>query len=293
MDAQTRSRRNGPLLSLAVLASLHVAGVALLLHEPRPLALVHECAFWAASLIGVAGTLRATRAFLPGDHLRRVWGLLAAGACLLFVGTAMRSYWIAVAGATPFAASPLLPYRMAVVVLANVVSTYALLLLAFTYQRAGLSPPLTARALALWAVGLAAALLVAVPQLRLDLAQLQRGVAQALSATTSIVSTLGDTLTILLIVPLLRVAHLMRGGRLARVWWMMGLSGAVWLVYDARAWLALLVPGQEAEALELLRVTRTLGLATVGVAGWLQHAALAATPAAPQAAREEPQLPAA
>ena len=64
-------------------------------------------------------------------------------------------------------------------------------------------------------------------------------------------------------------------------------------MYDARAWLALLAPGHEAEVLELLRVTRTLGLATVGVAGWLQHAALAATPAAPQAAREQPQLPAA
>ena len=67
------------------------------------------------------------------------------------------------------------------------------------------------------------------------------------------------------------------GGRLARVWWVMGLSGAAWLLYDSRAWLALLVPGQEAAALELLRVTRTVGLAAVGVAGWMQRDALTAT----------------
>ena len=72
----------------------------------------------------------------------------------------------------------------------------------------------------------------------------------------------------------------------------MGLSGAAWLLYDARALLALLVPGQEAAALELLRVTRTLGLAAVGVAGWLQHDALAVTTTLPpQPVR--PVLPAA
>jgi hypothetical protein len=285
--------RSTPLLLLALLTVAHLLGVALLLGEPRALTLLHECVFWAASLLGIAGTVRATRAFAPGDHLRRVWGLLAVGAGLLFVGTAMRSYWFAVAGSAPFASSPLLPYRMAVVVAANVVSTYALVLLAFTYQRAGLSPPTTWRSALLWCAGLAAALCVAVPQLRLDLAQLQLGSSSALSATTSLVSTLGDTLTILLTVPLLRVAYLMRGGRLAQVWWVMGLSGAAWLLYDARAWLALGAAGHEAAALELLRVTRTVGLAAVGVAGWLQHAALAATSAqpAPRPAVSEPVPP--
>ena len=290
MSSHTPGPRSAPLLLLAGLVAGHAAGVALLLGEPRALTLMHECAYWAASLLGIWGTVCAARAFVPGDHLRRVWSLLAVGAGLLFVGTAMRTYWFAVGGGAPFASSSLLPYRMVVVVLANVVSTYALVLLAFTYQRAGLSPSLSWRSVLAWCAGLAAALLVAVPQLRLDLAQLPLGAAQALSATTSIVSTLGDTLTILLIVPLLRVAYLMRGGRLARVWWVMGLSGAAWLLYDARAWLALLVPGQEVAALELLRVTRTLGLAGVGVAGWLQHDVLtAATTVPPQPAA--PVLP--
>ena len=201
MNSHTPGLRSAPLLLLAVLAAGHALGVALLLGEPRALTWVHECAYWAASLLGTWGTVRAARAFVPGDHLRRVWSLLAVGAGLLFVGTVMRSYWFAVGNGAPFASSPLLPYRMGVVVAANLVSTYALVLLAFTYQRAGLNPPLTWRSVLAWCAGLAAALCVAVPQLRLDLAQLQLGAAQALSATTSLVSTLGDTLTILLTVP--------------------------------------------------------------------------------------------
>ncbi|MBF5043476.1 hypothetical protein FGE12_13850 [Aggregicoccus sp. 17bor-14] len=269
-----------PLQLLAALACVHLLAVALCLALSAPTTWIHECAYWLACAIGVVGTWRALGAFVPGDHLRRVWTLLAAGAVLLFVGTALRSYWYAVAGPTPFVQSPLLPWRTGVVVLANLVSTWALVLLAFTYQRAGLSPKMTWRSALAWAVGLALSLAVAVPQLRLDFAQLSAGEVSALSPITSIVSTLGDMLTILLIVPLLRVAYLMRGGRLARVWWVMGVSGAAWLVYDARAWLALLAPGHEAAALELLRVTRTVGLSAVGVAGWLQHAALAPHPAA-------------
>jgi hypothetical protein len=85
------------------------------------------------------------------------------------------------------------------------------------------------------------------------------------------------------VVPLLRVAYLMRGGRLARVWWLMVLSGAAWLVFDTRAWLVVYFPGSADEWLSLLRVMRTLGLAAMGLAGLQQRAALG-EPAAPRPA---------
>ena len=45
-------------------------------------------------------------------------------------------------------------------------------------------------------------------------------------------------LTMALLVPILRVAYLLRGGRLAWVWWALGISGAAWLLYDAREWVS-------------------------------------------------------
>lgn len=280
------SDRSTPLLRafVAVVVALplvHAGAVVALLGTPQGTLLAHELAGWAGSLLGVAGTLLAVRAFSPGDYLHRAWRALAAGAALLLVGTALRTWWAVAAPGEPFLASPLLPWRMGVIVAANAVSLYALALLASAYARAGLSPPRSWRASVLWALGGAAALAVALPQLRLDLARLQEGGAASVSAVTSLASTLGDFGTIVLIVPLLRVAYMLRGGRLASVWWVMGLSGCVWLVYDVRSVLAGLTASPEV-ALELLRVTRSPGLALVGLAGALQAAALTAAVPAPR-----------
>ena len=91
MNAHALGRGAAPFLLLVGLAVAHLLGVALFLGEARALQLTHELAYWAGSLLGVAGTVYAARAFVPGDHLRRVWGLLAAGAALLLVGTALRT----------------------------------------------------------------------------------------------------------------------------------------------------------------------------------------------------------
>ena len=51
----------------------------------------------------------------------------------------------------------------------------------------------------------------------------------------------------------------------------------MWLGYDAREWLAMVLPGNPHHVVELLRTLRTSGLAMMGLAGWLQRSALAAS----------------
>ncbi|MCP3097395.1 hypothetical protein LZ198_00755 [Myxococcus sp. K15C18031901] len=248
--------------------------VAVATSAPERLPLVHDVAGWGSGLLAVLGTFAAASAFGSGDYLRKVWGGLAAGAALSLVSAALRSYWLHTVPDVPFTSSPLLPYRMVAVVLANVCTTYALILLALTYKQSGLQPESTPRTTALWAVTAVAALAVGVPSLVTEVRNLASGAASLPSTVIGFVSTLADMTTIFLVAPILRVAYMLRGGRLAWVWWAMGLSGATWLLYDARVWLAPLLPGDSAQAAELMRSLRTSGLVLLGLAGWLQRTAL-------------------
>ena len=273
--------------AVAVLQVVHLAAVATSLQDAHRLSLVGDVAGWAVGLLAVAGTLAAALSFAPGDYLRRVWGLLTVGAVLSLISTALRSYWMHAVPDVPFVESPLLPVRMVVVVLANVCTTFALVLLARTYQQSGLQPPPSSRARSCG---------------RWRRCRARRGRAGArhgdgppgpglratCTAVIALASTLADMTTILLVAPILRVAYMLRGGRLAWVWWAMGVSGAVWLVYDAREWLAMVLPGNPGEAVELLRTLRTSGLAMLGLAGWLQRSALAASQRHSRAGRRLP-----
>ncbi|NBD07587.1 MULTISPECIES: hypothetical protein [Corallococcus] len=262
--------------TVVVLQLVHLAAVATSFQDGRQLALVGDAAGWTVGLLAVLGTAAAALSFARGDYLRRVWGLLTVGAGLSLVSTALRSYWMHAVPDVPFTNSPLLPVRMGVVVLANVSTTFALVLLARTYRQSGLQPPPSPRATLLWAVSAVAALAVGGPALVAAVGHLGQDFATTCTAVIALASTLADMMTILLVAPILRVAYMLRGGRLAWVWWAMGMSGAVWLFYDAREWLAPLLPGNPAEAVELLRTLRTSGLAMLGLAGWLQRSALTA-----------------
>ncbi|MFZ5441222.1 MAG: hypothetical protein ACOZQL_14530 [Myxococcota bacterium] len=271
------SRSNLAIAAVVALAVAHLVGVVTSFDDAARLRWVHDLTGWAGSLIGVIGTAVAARAFTQGDWLRRVWTLFTVGSTMLLLGTALRSYWTHAAPNEPFLTSPLLPVRMVVVVLANVTSVWALVSLALTYHKSGLTPPQTWVSWTRWGVTAAAALAVAVPQYALDFKRLGDSVPDTWSAITNIASTVGDMMTVLLIAPILRVAYMLRGGKLAWVWWAMAVSGAVWLVYDSKEWLAVLLPGDDAHNLELLRVLRSPGLALVGLAGFLQRDAVAST----------------
>ncbi|WP_342380548.1 hypothetical protein NVS55_13045 [Myxococcus stipitatus] len=259
-------------IGVAVLQLAHF--IAVISVRPADLPLVHDLAGWGSGLLAVAGTFAAASAFGSGDYLRRVWGGLTAGALLSLTSAALRSYWLHTVPDVPFTASPLLPFRMVVVVLANVATTFALVLLARTYRQSGLQPPSSSRGTALFAVSAVAALAVGIPALVTEARNLLSGTSSTPSAVISLASTLADMTIIFMVAPILRVAYMLRGGRLAWVWWAMGLSGATWLLYDARVWLAPLLPGTEAQAAELLRSLRTSGLVLMGLAGWLQRSAL-------------------
>ncbi|GHG70482.1 hypothetical protein [Comamonas sp. JC664] len=279
MSAPSSNRAAGSIVpwfaAVLVLQLAHAFAAAAALGEPHRLQLVHDIAGWSSGLLAVFGTFAAARSFESGDYLRKVWGGLAAGAFLSLVSTALRSYWLHAVPDVPFTQGPLLPYRMVVVVLANVSTTYALILLAMTYRQSGLQPPSTARGNALWAVTAVAALAVGLPVLAAEVRHLGTSSIATMSAVISLASTLADMTTILLVAPILSVAYMLRGGKLAWVWWAMGISGAMWLFYDARVWLASLLPGDAAQGQELLRTLRTSGLVLLGLAGWLQRSALA------------------
>lgn len=259
-------------IGVVVLQLAHLFAVST--SRPEHLAFIHDIAGWCSGLLAVAGTFAAASAFGSGDYLRRVWGGLTAGALLSLMSAAMRSYWLHTVPDVPFTASPLLPFRMVVVVLANVATTFALVLLARTYRQSGLQPPSSPRASALWAGTALAALAVGVPALVTEVRNLISGNSPTASTVISLASTLADMTIIFMVAPILRVAYMLRGGKLAWVWWAMGLSGATWLLYDARVWLAPLLPGGEALGAELLRSLRTSGLVLLGLAGWLQRSAL-------------------
>ncbi|MCY1015742.1 hypothetical protein [Pyxidicoccus sp. MSG2] len=288
MSAPSMGRATGSVapwfVGAAVLQLVHLAAAASSLGAPHQLQLVHDVAGWSSGLLAVCGTLMAAGSFASGDYLRKVWGGIAAGATLSLVSTALRSYWLHAVPDVPFTESPLLPYRMVVVVLANLCNAYGLILLAMTYRQSGLQPPSSARSNALWGVTVLAALAVGVPSLLTGVKDMGGSPSATMSAVISLVSTLSDMTTIGLIAPILGVAYMLRGGRLAWVWWAMGVSGAMWLFYDARTWLAPLLPGEPAHGVELLRTLRTSGLVLLGLAGWLQRSALAPQPATSTAA---------
>ncbi|WP_141617904.1 hypothetical protein [Myxococcus sp. AB036A] len=279
MSTQSTGRAAGSIVpwfgAVLVLQLAHAFAAASALDAPRSLSLVHDVAGWGSGVLAVLGTLAAARSFAQGDYLRKVWGGLAAGALLSLVSTALRSYWLHAVPDVPFTQSPLLPVRMLVVVLANISTTYALILLAMTYRQSGLQPPSSVRSNALWVGTAVAALAVGVPVLATEVRHLGTDAISTMSAVISLASTLADMTTILLVAPILGVAYMLRGGRLAWVWWAMGISGAMWLFYDARAWLGPLLPGDAAQNAELLRTLRTSGLVLLGLAGWLQRTALA------------------
>lgn len=269
------TRTRAAIAATAALAALQLLAVALSLDHPDRLRSIHDAGGWVASIFGAAGAVVAARTFSPGEYLRRVWVLLATGSVLLLVGHAIRSAWINTTPQAAFDDSALIYPRLVLVAAANTATTWGLLLLAYSYTHSGLEVPRTAAFNALWLAVAALALVLMVVQLRQDLAHFDTA-RHAAGSLTSIISTLADTADLILIAPVLRIAYLMRGGRLAGVWWAMGLSEALWLIYDCRAWIAHPLPLDQAHVMSLLLAVRIPALALVGLAGLLHREAVTA-----------------
>jgi hypothetical protein len=262
----------------AALVLLHAGAVLFALRSPSHLPLVHLLAGLGASVIAIAGTTAAARAFSPGDYLRRVWTLFAASAVLLLVSSSIRAGWMIAVPGVPFDQSALAPVRVLIVLTLNLLNAGALVLLALTYRRSGLTPPRSWKSHGLWALCTAVALAIVLPQLRHNLQVLLAGGASTTQTFATVVSALGDLVTIVLVAPILRVAYMMRGGKLAWAWWAMAGAGAMWIVFDAYPW------DRMQGALALLTVARTAAISLKGLSGLLQCAALERAPVATPAA---------
>ncbi|MBF5045930.1 hypothetical protein FGE12_26200 [Aggregicoccus sp. 17bor-14] len=275
MTSRFNARTAGALFAVLMLLHAGAVFVSTGSGNPERLPLVLQLAGLGASLLAIAGTLQAARAFGPGDYLRRVWTLFCVSSVLLLVASGMRAGWMIAVPTVSFDASALAPVRTVLVVVVNLLNASALGLLALTYRRSGLRPPRSWKSYGLWLVCAVVAAAAVLPPLRANLALVAAGGASGVQALASVVSALGDMAVILLVAPILRVAYMMRGGRLAWAWWAMAVSGAMWIVYDAHAPLGALLPGGSEGALAaLLLVSRTAGIALKGVSGLLQCAAL-------------------
>jgi len=269
------SRARMAIAAVVVMSAAGLLGTALVADDPGRVRLVFDVGGWIAALFGAFGTVAAARTFARGDYLRRVWVLLATGAVLLVAGHAIRSAWLHAGTGADFYDSSLVYPRLAVVAAANAATTWGLVLLAYSYTHSGLSIPRTAAFNATWLAASAVAMALLVGQLREDLTRFGTAL-QAASSLTSIASTLGDSAQIVLIPPILRVAYLMRGGRLAGAWWAIGLSGALWLIYDCKTWIAMPLPFDDAHVLSVVAAVRIPALALTGLAGLLHREAITA-----------------
>lgn len=270
----TRTRM--AIAAVAALSAAHFVAVALSLNDPARVNLIQDAGGWAGSLLGAAGAVAAARAFARGDYLRRVWTLLAAGAVLLVAGHAIRSGWEHAVPGVAFNDSPLIYTRFLIVTGANVATTWGLVLLAYSYAHSGLNVPRTAAFNAVWLAVSAVAAALMVRQLQHDAGGFDSA-RHAFARMTSIVSTLSDAAIIVLIAPVLRVAYLMRGGRLAGPWWVIGLYGALWLIYDCKAWIAAPLPFDQAHVMSLVIAVRSPALALVGLGGILHREVVTST----------------
>jgi hypothetical protein len=184
------------------------------------------------------------------DATRVVWKLAAAIACALAAsslrrGDYMRGFWIPLgvayallAAAEPAVAGAALgegPVRTALravcLVAANGLSVLASVVLARAYRAAGLGFASSWREAAAYAaVGALTVAIVGPPLLRDAIDAVSGGGAESWA---SAFAGLADAATFVLLVPVLRFALRIAGGRLAWPWWAFALSSLAWLAFDA------------------------------------------------------------
>jgi hypothetical protein len=126
--------------------------------------------------------------------------------------------------------------RHACVIIANVFGVIAILLFARAYRATGLEYAGEASTRRFWVIGgVLVALGVSVYPAYSSYLAMQAGNAEGV---TYLVSTVGDFLSLSLIVPVLLTALSLRGGRLAWPWTLLVISYCGWLVFDILASIA-------------------------------------------------------
>jgi hypothetical protein len=181
----------------------------------------------AVKLLTLVGSWAAAAAFDRGDYLRRAWFLIGLCMALLL----LRDLTLFVPALEVLGQDGLLLLRGALVVAANASQIAGTWMLAQTWKVADLSLSVSrAGRRAVVAATFALAAAFGGPGVMSSGGSVLGG---DLAAMSGLASSVGDTVSLLLICPLLLTALALRGGTLGRVWMLLAASYTCWLFYDA------------------------------------------------------------
>jgi hypothetical protein len=171
-----------------------------------------------AVLVATAGSIAAARTFQPGDGLFTTWACLASGYVLLTVRYVVRLLVTLHVMQLP------VMFDRVVLIIHNAAVPIALWLFVRSWRKTGLTGSMSRGAMIASTIG---GIVVA---LAIGAFPVIRGLNNTDPAL--LVSTLGDMVSIALIVPLLLPALDLRGGLLMYTWLYLAVAQVVWLMYD-------------------------------------------------------------
>lgn len=214
--------------------------------------------------------LRAARALGRGDYMRAFWIAIGTSFALLAVADAP-----ALLGAAGQAGMRH-PVRFLLLVVGNALSVYGAARLALACRAAGLGFESTWRLRATWAIFAAVAVAVTGEALRRELPLALGGRPEMWADLFSYVC---DGLSFVLMVPVLRFAIHLGGGRLAGAWWALFGANVSWLLFDATGTLAV-YSSVTGPALGAGEGFRALACLLTALAAWHQRDLVASARAA-------------
>lgn len=263
--------RLGLVVLLLVVADLAVA--LSLSSDPSALSAYWRASRLALKTLGGLGSLWAALGLRRDDYMARVWGLFA----LSYFGLVAGDLAVVLDGGLAAPALGTSAARGLALVGANAAGVVGSVLLARAYRAAGIGLP---RSLA-WTAALLAAIVLSGALVAKPLWQdLTRYVDDAnLESAGLAFGELCDAVTLVLLVPVVRFALALRGGRLARAWLTLAAAGGAWILYDlVWAWGGA-AGGPDTGTRLVAEVFRTAGCLYWALAGWHHRKALEAGPA--------------
>jgi hypothetical protein len=221
----------------------------------------------ALALLACGGGVLGGHRFERGDYLRTAWYASAASYALLAFSAPWR--W-----AGP--AAPVIVLRGALTFLANAASVCSMWLFARAYRVAGIDLGSTLRKVTTGAIAAALALAIA----GVELVQAGRDLLGGrLAAMVDLFGAAGDVIVLALIAPLLLTALALRGGLLMWPWILISAANIAWLLDDAQALVAQLLPAASAHTVESWsEMWRVLACALMLTAGLAQRRLLGGIP---------------
>jgi hypothetical protein len=226
----------------------------------------------ALKAIGGLGSLWAALGLRRDDYMAKVWGLFALSYFGLVAGDVAVTIDVGLTAPALGTSS----VRGLALVAANAAGLAGSVLLARAYRAAGIGLP---RSLA-WSAGLLAAIAFSAAMIAKPLWQdLSRYANEANVESAGLAfGELCDAFTLVLLVPVIRFALALRGGRLARAWLTLAAAGAAWILYD----LVWAFPGAtgllDTHTRLLAELFRAAGCLCWALAGWHHRKALEAGP---------------